>query len=44
VKKDGGDTDYVSGATISARAVSAAVARCSDNYRTAQARLLQGQP
>ena len=43
VKKDGGDTDYVSGATISARAVSAAVARCSDYYRTAQARLLQGQ-
>lgn len=44
VKKDGGDIDYVSGATISARAVSAAVARCSDYYRTAQTRLLQGQP
>lgn len=44
VKKDGGDTDYISGATISARAVSAAVARCSDYYRSAQARLLQGQP
>ncbi|WP_174875628.1 RnfABCDGE type electron transport complex subunit G [Vogesella oryzae] len=44
VKKDGGDIDYVSGATISARAVAAAVGRVSGYFRDHRAALLQGNP
>lgn len=42
VKKDGGELDYVSGATISARAVAAAVGRVAAYYRDHRQALLQG--
>lgn len=44
VRKDGGDIDYVSGATISARAVAAAVGRVADYFRDHRSALLQGTP
>lgn len=44
VRKDGGDLDYVSGATISARAVAAAVGRVADYFRDHRSALLQGTP
>ena len=44
VKKDAGELDYVSGATISARAVAAAVGRVAAYYRDHRQTLLQGTP
>ncbi|MEQ6289438.1 electron transport complex subunit RsxG [Vogesella sp. GCM10023246] len=44
VRKDGGDLDYVSGATISARAVAATVGRVADYFRDHRSALLQGTP
>ncbi|MFC3533585.1 electron transport complex subunit RsxG [Vogesella facilis] len=44
LKKDGGALDYVSGATISARAVAAAVGRVAGYFRDHRQQLLQGNP